>query len=333
VPQELPGDLYRYVGSHVWERIRASVAAIPEDAKANAEQVMETLKQMRDAISELPEGHPERIKFIDTIRAYRDAHSKDINDASPMYWNKIQDNKHIRKLVKRNTMTLPYGGTSYGLGEQQCSDARKHGIPLLNYMEHRWGYYLGREVFSGAKDCLRRPMQLLKKFEEAGKIAEERGEFLKFTVPFTNFPMVQYYTEGVTKKVWVQYGPPIGEKLSTGYYANTFQMHICFVEDQVVAAGRQSVAAAPNIIHSLDAAHLIMVVAAADYGVTTIHDSYGALLADMPDLYPLVRQKFHELHKDNPLPSILEQIGVTMEGVDLGSLNIDEVLESEYAFV
>lgn len=333
VPQELPGDLYRYVGEHVWGRIRAADAALTQQDKDAAEEVMKTLREMRAAISELPEGHPERLKFIETIRAYRDAHSKEINDASPVFWNKITDKKHVRKLVKRNTMTLPYGGTSYGLGEQQCSDARKHGIPLLNDMEHRWGYYLGREVFSAAKDCLKRPMQLLTKFEEAGKIAEEKGEFLKYIVPFTNFPMVQYYTEGVTKKVWVQYGPPIGDKLSTGYYANTFQMHICFVEDQVVSSGRQSVAAAPNIIHSLDAAHLIMVVSAADYGVTTIHDSYGCLYADMPELYELVRSKFHELHKANPLPSILEQIGVTMDGVDLGSLDIDDVLKSEYAFV
>ena len=67
--------------------------------------------------------------------------------------------------------------------------------------------------------------------------------------------------------------------------------------------------------------------------MSTIHDSYGCLFADMPDLYELVRTKFHELHKNNPLPNILEEIGTDLFGVDLGTLDIDEVLKSEYAFV
>lgn len=70
-------------------------------------------------------------------------------------------------------------------------------------MEHKWGAFLGREVYEDCRVSLKRPMQLLSVFEKAGKAAEERGEFLSWKVPVTNFPVVQHYTEGVVKKTWV----------------------------------------------------------------------------------------------------------------------------------
>jgi hypothetical protein len=80
-------------------------------------------------------------------------------------------------------MTLPYGGTSYGLGQQQIDDARKHGIDLLTHMEHKWGAFLGREVYENCRKSLKRPMQLLSVFESAGKKAEEAGKFLSWDMP------------------------------------------------------------------------------------------------------------------------------------------------------
>ena len=177
-----------------------------------------------------------------------------------------------------NVMTLPYGGTPYGLGQQQIDDARKHGVDALNMMEHRWGSFMGRAVYDDCKESLKRPMQLLAIFEAAGQKAEERGDFLRWTVPFTNFPVVQHYTEGIVKKIWVQYGPPEGERLeSSGYFRNTFQLSICFIEKHKPSKYKQAQGAAPNIIHSLDAAHLMLTVHACDFPVTTIHDSFACL--------------------------------------------------------
>jgi len=66
-------------------------------------------------------------------------------------------------------MTLPYGGTSYGLGEQIIEDSKKHGIDMLLYSEHKWSAFMGRELFNVCKYSLKRPMQLLSVFEAAGK--------------------------------------------------------------------------------------------------------------------------------------------------------------------
>lgn len=231
-----------------------------------------------------------------------------------------------------NVMTIPYGGTSYGLGQQQIDDARKHGIDILLHMEHKWGAFLGREVYEDCRVSLKRPMQLLSVFEKAGKAAEERGEFLSWKVPVTNFPVVQHYTEGRVKKTWVQYGPPQGEKLSTGYYCNTMQLHVCYIEDPIPSKGKQSQGASPNAIHSLDAAHLMMTVARADFPITTIHDSFGCLLADMPKLFKLIRRTFVDLYMTDPLTSLMKDIKGDLTNVEFGDLDISLVLDSEYCF-
>lgn len=229
-------------------------------------------------------------------------------------------------------MTLPYGGTAYGLGQQQIDDAKKHGIEKLLYLEHRWGSYLGREVYDDCKTSLKRPMRLLSVFEQAGKKAEAENRFLSWNVPVTDFPVVQYYVEGRTKKIWVQYGPPKGERKSTGYYDNTLQLAICFVEDTAPSRNRQAAAASPNCIHSLDAAHLSMTVDACDFPVTTIHDSFGCLLRDMPALFRIVREEFVRLYKSDPLTHLMLQIGGDISSIEIGNLDIELFLDSEYGF-
>ena len=229
-------------------------------------------------------------------------------------------------------MTLPYGGTSYGLGEQQIADAKKHGIDILYYMEHKWGAYLGREVYEDCRVSLERPMRLLEVFEEAGRKAEIENRFLSWIVPVTNFPVVQHYTEGTTKKVWVQYGPPKGERLNTGYFENTLQLAICFVELVQPSKKKQASGASPNAIHSLDAAHLALTVHRADFPITTIHDSFGTLLPHMTKLFKLLRDTFVELYEADPLTSLMRDIDGNIEAIEIGSLDINLVRQSEYCF-
>ena len=224
------------------------------------------------------------------------------------------------------------GATAYGLGSQILDDAKKHGILLLNYMEHLWGVLMGRLIHETCKAEMKRPMRLLSLFEKAGEDAEARGEFLKWSVPITGFPVIQNYTEGTVKKTWIQYGPPSGLKNKTGYYDNTFQLNICFHELLKNSKGKQKSGASPNCIHSLDAAHLMLTVCRCDFRITTIHDSYGCLLGDMPKLYRIVRETFVELYEQNPLQNLMHQIGGDLSNVEIGSLDIKSILDSEYAF-
>ena len=333
VPLDLPGDLYKYVADHVWHKLGLEVAKLTKEEYRECENVIDELVRLKQQINNAPMKSDLRKDLIDELKAYRVKNEELIALAASVFWHKIKDAKHKRKVVKRNVMTLPYGGTAYGLGQQQIDDARKHGIESLMTMEHRWGSYMGRMVFEDCKESLKRPMQLLSLFEQAGKDAEARGEFLKWHVPITNFPVVQTYVEGVVKKIWVQYGPPSGEKKSTGYYENTYQLAVCFLEELKMSKHRQAQGAAPNAIHSLDAAHLMLTAYRADFPITTIHDSFGCLLADMPKLFTLIRQTFVELYASDPLTHLMSQLGVDISKVEIGTLDINSVLESEYCFV
>ena len=120
--------------------------------------------------------------------------------------------------------------------------------------------------------------------------------------------------------------------MSTGYFSNTLQLAVCHIEDPIPSKGKQSQGASPNAIHSLDAAHLAMTVDACNFGITTIHDSFGCLLADMPKLYKIVREQFVRLYEADPLKSLMSDINGDISNVAFGTLDLKAVLDSEYCF-
>lgn len=333
IPSDLPGDLYAYVADHVWAILSDEIASYPTSIRTQCNIYIDTLLDMKKQIQLTEPNSEVRASLVKELADFKKLHEMVANLAAPVFWSRITDKKQRRTIVKRNVMTLPYGGTRYGLGQQQINDSKKHGIDKLLHMEHKWGSYMGRLVYNGCRISLRRPMQLLEVFEQAGKSADAAGEFLQWTVPHTLFPVVQYYTEGKVIKTWVQYGPQRGLQLTNGYYENALQLHVCYIENQIPSKGKQAQGAAPNVIHSLDAGHLALTICRANFPVTTIHDSFGCLLADMPALFKLVRATFVELYEDYPLADIMESIQGDISDVDFGTLDISLVLDSEYCFV
>jgi DNA-directed RNA polymerase len=329
---ELPGDLYAYVAEKVWESISREIKGYHPTVLEDCETFIDNLIHLKTNMLDAPQKSAYRNQLMQELKDYKHENDVFMDICAPVFWNRITDLKERRKIVKRNTMTLPYGGTAYGLGQQIIDDAKKHNIPLLRFLEHKWGAWLGRQVLEICKEAMERPMRLLSIFENAGKAAEYEEKFLSWTVPVTSFPVVQHYIEGPVKKIWIQYGPPIGERKNTNYFENTLQVAICFIEKPVPSKGKQSQGAAPNIIHSLDAAHLVYTTVKADFPVTTIHDSFGALPCDMPALYKIIRETFVELYEKDPLTSILSDIGASHVVVQKGKLKLESVIESEYCF-
>jgi DNA-directed RNA polymerase len=367
VPSALPGDLYKYVADHVWNEILKEKNKLSDAEVEECERLIATLFDTRKQLKEAVPKSDRRRELSESMHEFRGKSLPLIRKAAPVFWGKITDSKSKRKIAKRNVMTLPYGGSAYGLGQQQIDDARKHGVELLAYMENRWGSYMGQMIYSSCRESMLKPMQLLKAFEDAGKkqeqlgiteskalaaklmeenggiadssekaqraIADAKMKFLAWRLPVTNFLVVQRYTEGTTKKVYVQYGPPKGERATNAHYENTYQLAICFTEIHKASVGKQSLGASPNAIHSLDAAHLVMTVCACPFDVVTIHDSFGASLGDLPALYRIVREQFVELYRHDPLTSIMNDIGGDISHIQMGTLDLNLVLESEFAFV
>jgi DNA-directed RNA polymerase len=203
LPSELPGDLYKYIAEHVWKELQEKYDEFSMYEKEMCEKFVDTIIDLKKQIAESEPSSDHRKELVEIIKMEKNLNPILMERSCLTYWLRVVDLKERRKICKRNVMSLPYGATPYGLGEQQISDAKKHGIDLLKYMEHKWGSFLGRVVYDDCETSLKRPMRLLKIFENAGKKAESEGRFLSWNVPITHFPVVQNYIEGKVKKVWV----------------------------------------------------------------------------------------------------------------------------------
>ncbi len=332
VPQEYPGDLYSFVADNVWAIVDETVKSFDKKSINKAEQLISNIKYLNEVINTTDDKSEERREIYQALKIIREENSDVYDVAGWVFWSWIDDTKHKRKICKRGTMTIPYGATNYGLSQQIIDDASKHNIPQLAYMEHKWANIMGRLIYESCKLSMERSIKMLEVFTAAGAKADKHEEYLRWTVPITNFPVVQKYVEASSKKVWIQYGQPNGERLSTGYFENTYQIAILALEDAKYRKGRQQVGAAPNCIHSLDAGHLALIVYRSPFAVTTVHDSYGSLLADMADLFKISRTTFVEMYINNPLPRLIDEMRGELDGLEYGELDITDVLESEYCF-
>jgi len=325
VPTDLPGDLYKYVAGHVWKQLEKERENLTEEEYAQGEVLLEELFALKEIMFRADDKAGKKVAY-EAMNAFKKKHIDLLTKAQCIFWLRFNE-KEQRKICKRNVMTLPYGGTAYGLGQQQIDDSKKHGIELLRYMEHKWGAYLGRLVFESSKLCLKKPMQLLAMFEAAGVLAEDEERYLTWSLPISGLVVKQYYTEGVVKRTNVWWGPRMAD------HSNKMNINTCCIESPVYSSGKQRQGAAPNIIHSLDACHLQMTVAQADFSVSTIHDSFGCLLSDMPALYKLVRKTFVELYMEDPFTRIITEIGGNKDDIEKGELDLQLILNSEYCFL
>ena len=343
------GDLYAYVANAVWAN---SDKSIEPDLKLACDKFIDKLLEIKTRITELQFEIKEKgIKYSDTdnplikekdnlikkSRKLRENNQVISDETCKVFWSRITDKKERRKIVKRNVMTLPYGGTEYGLGEQQIKDARKHSIDLLTELEHKWGSYMGRHVFASCQEAIPKPMKMLEIFEIAGSRAEDKKESLSWNVPGTNFPVVQHYMEGTVKRVNSNYGDePESVKFNKRLFRKDHvRFSVAHKEIPRMSPGKQKQGASPNIIHSLDASHLAMTQMAckdAGFDLITVHDSFGSHPSDMQDLFDIVRVEFKNLYELNPLENLLKQLGIDDIVIERGDLDLNDILENEFAF-
>ena len=109
-------------------------------------------------------------------------------------------------------------------------------------------------------------------------------------------------------------------------------------------------AVSPNIIHAMDATHLMKTVLMLDDNdvtdVMVVHDCFATTIDNVEVMSACVRAAFRDLYKDYCLyTDVLEQTiaqldnpedadlpDIPPKGSDNGELDLDEVLRSDYAF-
>jgi DNA-directed RNA polymerase len=97
---------------------------------------------------------------------------------------------------------------------------------------------------------------------------------------------------------------------------------------------------APNYIHSMDAAHLVLTVLESS-GITSwqmIHDDFGTHACDIPELHRAIRVAFYKMYDNIDRLNLFSAEVSTATGIELpeqpikGTMDISDVLDSEYFF-
>ncbi len=198
-----------------------------------------------------------------------------------------------RKITKRPVMVLPYGGTLNSCQKyvhEAVLDHPPEGIPsdelsaATNWLAGIVWASIGEVVVSA-----RLAMGWLR---EAAGIISKADQPIIWTTP-SGFPVVQAYeevhsTQLDTVLLGKRYQPRIDEKVADS-----------------IDRRRQVNGVAPNFVHSLDAAALVLTVnAATAQGVTKfamIHDSYGTTAMCAPALASVLRDEFARMYEDHDM--------------------------------
>ena len=101
VPLDLPGDLYKYVGDHVWERLVEVTSQYTEDELAACNRFIDAAVSLKRKITAAPAKSEERAALVSELKQLREAESETAKICSPVFWLRIVDAKERRKVVKR----------------------------------------------------------------------------------------------------------------------------------------------------------------------------------------------------------------------------------------
>ena len=273
-----------------------------------------------------------------------------------------------RKDVKRNVMTWAYSSRQYGLAKQLRSDwlskyteqvdrgeLKKHPFGDEK-MVHATSWYIAGKNEAAIAETVPSAEKGMEFFQKCAAILAEENKHVKFVTPL-GFPMFQYYREEKKKK-----DPKTGKMITdprrqrmyltdkaTGVLKKNAKN--CTVEYLDVVNKTESVnAVAPNIIHSMDATHLMMTaLKCQELGIDdlmVVHDSFASNLDGIAGLAWAVRRTFVDLYKDYNLyqefrdqcaarlsdPDRIARLPEVPEIRNTGKLDLEGVMESDYCF-
>jgi hypothetical protein len=101
VQSELPGDLYKYVGEHVWGRLKETLDTYSREEIRDCEAFIDTLIDMKKVLYSTQRKSELHEELKEAIRGLKRENNVLMIIAAPVFWSRIQDIKSIRKIVKR----------------------------------------------------------------------------------------------------------------------------------------------------------------------------------------------------------------------------------------
>lgn len=240
-----------------------------------------------------------------------------------------------RKLTKRPTMILPYGGTLRAV-ERYVNDRITE--KLIDGVEHPFGErrqaavnWMATIVWRAMNDVVRGPRAVMNWTKAVAAVVSTSGRALSWRTP-SGFPVRQAYLRTSDRRVKTRLGDRI--------------VKLVITEDtDRLDKRRQAQGFSPNLTHSYDAAALhLTVYEMVKRGVVdllVIHDSYGTHAPNMDLLGDVLREQFVliyqqetlELIRSSIVSSLPEKYAAKVPPIpELGTLDVGGVRRSRYFF-
>jgi DNA-directed RNA polymerase, mitochondrial len=257
-----------------------------------------------------------------------------------------------RKITKRPVMIVPYSGTLFACRnyiEEFLDDLKEDGI------RHKWTQYnkegkmeerllpptqyLANIIWDKINETIPKAREGMTWFKKIARIIARQNLPIRWTTPM-GFPVLQCYRSVRSRRVETKMGDSI-VKLSFAQ------------ETQNIDRQRQSAGISPNFIHGLDACAMLSTVNEMKkmgiHDFAMIHDSYGTNAVYVSKMSEALRKVFHEMFQENLMQQFLDEALEIIETIEdpeerrrayeevppmpaMGSLNIDDLLNSEYFF-
>ncbi|MHA6903319.1 DNA-directed RNA polymerase [Ralstonia syzygii subsp. celebesensis] len=230
-----------------------------------------------------------------------------------------------RKLVKRSVMTLPYGSTRYSCAEFIVDDyLRKDEAKEFDKLEYSLAAnFLSYVVWESIGEVVIAASQAMDWLQRSAHALIRGGnQQIEWVTP-SGFPVVQVYQElEIIRARSLLLGGMTVKVATTGEHPSV---------------KRHKNGMAPNFVHSMDAAHLVLTtIACRDAGVESlamIHDDYGTHAADAGKLFKLIRETFVRMYEENnPILDFATGRDGLPPAPAPGELDLQEVLESQFFF-
>jgi DNA-directed RNA polymerase len=249
-----------------------------------------------------------------------------------------------RKLLKRSTMTFCYSSEANGMGDQFFEDLMTplQADAVRNKTPHHFGTvkeqaaaarYMGRVAYAAITDVVRKPAEAMDFLKALAGVMAHEGKPVSWVTP-AGIPCINRYHETKTKR------------LSLWLHNERLQVYVATGTEAPLLKRKCQQSIAPNWVHSMDAAHLLLTAGAcADEGITdivTVHDSFGCLPAHAGRFNQIIREQFVLMYqRDDLLTCSRTTASAQLSEANQrrlpplptkGQLELSEVLRAKYAF-
>lgn len=220
-------------------------------------------------------------------------------------------------------MTFAYGSKKFGMSRQLQESLLDEAHPDLP----AFCSYLAVQIWTALESTVVAAFSAMEWLSKCAEAVVPVAKTVEWTVPITGFPVRQEYWN-------IQKHQVTTTLCGKAVRLNTFRE----TKEPLLHKHKNSIA--PNYIHSLDAAALMMtVVRASAEGVTSfgmVHDCYATHACDVPKLATATREAFVQLYDGQDVAdqfhAQLSEVAEIPPPPPQGTLDLQVVLDSAYFF-